>query len=74
MGLFLGVSLLSGVEVIYYVIRICRATYMKIRQGRKQGPISIKVLVSKNKISGTKALSFMPHTESDYTIHHLMNT
>jgi hypothetical protein len=50
MGLFLGVSLLSGVEVIYYVISICRATYMKIRQGRKQEPISITFLVSNNKM------------------------
>jgi len=73
MGLFLGVSLLSGVEVIYYIIRICRATYMKIQQGRKQEPISIKVLVSNNKISGIKALPFMPPIESDYTRHHLMN-
>jgi len=73
MGLFLGVSLLSGVEVIYYIIRIFRATYMKIRQGRKQEPISIKVLVSNNKISGIKALSFKPPIESDYTSHHLTN-
>jgi hypothetical protein len=73
MGLFLGVSLLSGVEVIYYIIRICKATYMKIWQGRKQKPVSIKVLVSNNKISGIKALSFTPPIEPDYTSHHLMN-
>jgi hypothetical protein len=73
MGLFLGVSLLSGVEVIYYVIRICKATYIKIRQGRKQETISIKFLVSNNKVSSIKALSLMPHIESDYTSHQLMN-
>jgi hypothetical protein len=73
MGLFLGVSLLSGVEVIYYVIRICRATYIKIRESRKKEPISIKFLLSNNKASGTNALSLMPPIESDYTSHQLMN-
>jgi hypothetical protein len=75
MGLFLGVSLLSGVEVIYYVIRICKAIYMHtaIQRGRKQEPTAIRILVPNNKISGFKALSLLSPIESDYSNHHLMN-
>jgi len=73
MGLFLGVSLLSGVELIYYLIKICKAVYIKMQQGRKQEPIAIKILVSNHKVPGFKALSLMPPIESDYSSHHLMN-
>jgi hypothetical protein len=73
MGLFLGVSLLSGVEFIYYVMRICKATYTEILQRRKQKPIANKFLASNNKVPGFKALSLMPPIQSDYTSHYLMN-
>lgn len=73
MGLFLGVSLLSGVEVIYYVIRICKAAYTEIQQRRKQEPTAKKFLVSNNKVSAFKTFSLMPPMESDYTNHYLMN-
>lgn len=73
MGLFLGVSLLSGVEVIYYVLRICMATYIKIQQRGKREPNTKNFLVSKNKVPALKALSFMPPIDSDYTNHYIKN-
>jgi hypothetical protein len=75
MGLFLGVSLLSGVEVIYYVARICKAIYMHtaIQRGRKQEPTTIRFLVPKNKVSGFKALSLLSPIESNYTNRRHMN-
>jgi hypothetical protein len=75
MGLFLGVSLLSGVEVVYYVIRICKAIYMHtvIQRGRKQEAAAIRFLVPNNKVSGFKALSLLSPIESNYTNRRLMN-
>jgi hypothetical protein len=73
MGLFLGVSLLSGVELIYYVIRICKAAYTKIQQRRQQEPTAKKFFVSNNKVLAFKTSPLTPPTESDYTTHYLMN-
>lgn len=75
MGLFLGVSLLSGVEVIYYVIRICKAIYMHtaIQRGRKQEPATIKFLVPNNKVSEFKTLSLLSPIESSYTSRRFMH-
>jgi hypothetical protein len=68
MGLFLGVSLLSGVEVVYYVMKICKAIHMHTaaQRGRKQEPIAIRFLVPNNKVSGFKTLSLLSPIESHY--------
>jgi hypothetical protein len=68
MGLFLGVSLLSGVEVVYYVMKICKAIYMHpaIHRGRRQEPITIKFLVPNNKVSEFRTLSLLSPLESHY--------
>jgi hypothetical protein len=68
MGLFLGVSLLSGVEVVYYVMRICKAIYMHtgIQRGRKREPMAVRFIVPNNKVSAFKTLSLLSPIESEY--------